>query len=151
MIGKGTESKIENVTMPLYRSVIHTDFDYRVQFPSFLKDILKLEKVQRGAASIELLRKIRNNFCVRSNLEDNVFSAWKRGEVGAQCRYLWGTWVSCLFPAGDMWSQNLPALDEVGDLTHFLLLWFWVDTGNPEVWLRRCSDWSTVHVFAELL
>lgn len=55
MIGKGIESKIENVTMPLYRSMIHTHFDYRVLFPSFLKDILKLEKVQRRAASIKVL------------------------------------------------------------------------------------------------
>lgn len=55
LIGKGTESKIENVTKPLYRSMIHTDFDYRVLFPSFLKDILKLEKVQRRAASIKVL------------------------------------------------------------------------------------------------
>lgn len=53
MIGKGTESKIENVTVPLYRSVIHTRFDYSVLFPSFLEDILKLEKVQRRTASMK--------------------------------------------------------------------------------------------------
>lgn len=55
VIGEGTKSKIENVTMPLYRSVIHTRFDYRVLFPSFLKGILKLEKVQRRAASMKVL------------------------------------------------------------------------------------------------
>lgn len=54
VIGKGTESKIENVTMPMYRSVIHTCFDYSVLFPSFLKDILKLKKVQRRAANMKV-------------------------------------------------------------------------------------------------
>lgn len=53
--GKGIESKIENVTMPLYRSMIRTIFDYRVLFPSFLKDILKLQKVQKRAASLKVL------------------------------------------------------------------------------------------------
>lgn len=55
MSGKGIESKIENVSLPLYRSMIHPRFDYSVLFPSFLKDILKLEKVQRRAASMKVL------------------------------------------------------------------------------------------------
>lgn len=55
VIGEGTENKIENVSMPLYRFVIHTCFDYSVLLPSFLKDILKLEKVQRRAARMKVL------------------------------------------------------------------------------------------------
>jgi len=35
MIGKGIESKIENVTMALHRSMIHIHFDYRGLFHHF--------------------------------------------------------------------------------------------------------------------
>lgn len=55
MIGKGIENEIENVTIQLYRSMIHVHFDYRVLFLSFLKDILKPRKVQRRAASTKVL------------------------------------------------------------------------------------------------
>lgn len=78
MIGKGTESKIENVTMPLYKSVIHTLFDYSVLFPSFLKDVLKLKKVQKRAASMKVLPQLWNSFCARSDSEDCLFSVEER-------------------------------------------------------------------------
>lgn len=55
MIGKGMESKTENVNMPLHRSMIHNSLIV-VCYPSQTsKDILKLKKVQRRAVSLKVL------------------------------------------------------------------------------------------------
>ncbi|KAG6933171.1 hypothetical protein G0U57_019969 [Chelydra serpentina] len=53
IIKKGIENKMDNILLPLYKSIVRPHLEYRVQLWSHLKkDILALEKVQRRATKM---------------------------------------------------------------------------------------------------
>ncbi|CAM5106410.1 unnamed protein product [Eretmochelys imbricata] len=54
IIKKGIESKMENILLPLYKSMVHPHLEYCIQMwsPHLKKDILALEKVQKRATKM---------------------------------------------------------------------------------------------------
>uniref|UniRef100_K7EYK1 Reverse transcriptase domain-containing protein n=1 Tax=Pelodiscus sinensis TaxID=13735 RepID=K7EYK1_PELSI len=54
IIKKGTENKMKNILLPLYKSMVRPHLEYCVQMwsPHLKKDILALEKVQRKATKM---------------------------------------------------------------------------------------------------